>query len=100
MLLSQKELLFFQGKLYFSSKSSSLCSVSEKFLVSFWVHASIKMRSITVSNATTLLFIKRKKKAGQYVKNTGHWECSQMQLLLNPTETTQCVPTEVLLFFL
>lgn len=54
------------------------------------------MQSIIVCNASTLLFIQRKQKVGQYVKDTGHWEHSQMQLLLNPNEATLSNPSEVL----
>lgn len=58
------------------------------------------MQSTTVCNAATLLFIKRKGKVGQYLKDTGHWECSQMQLPLSPNDTTLSTPTEgVLLAF-
>lgn len=56
------------------------------------------MQSITVCNAITLVFIERKKKVGQYVKNTGRWECYQMKLLLNANEATLSISTEVLLF--
>lgn len=55
------------------------------------------MQSITVCNAATLLLIKRKGKVGQYVKDTGLWECSQMQLSLNPNEATLSIPAEVVL---
>lgn len=56
------------------------------------------MQSITACNAITLVFIERKKKVGQYVKNTGRWECYQMKLVLNANEATLSIPTEVLLF--
>lgn len=55
------------------------------------------MQSKIACNAVTLLFIKRKGKVGRYVKDTGHWEHSQMQLLLNSNEATLSNPSEVLL---
>lgn len=55
------------------------------------------MQSIAVCSATTLLLTKRKGKVGHYVKDIGHWDCSQTWLPLNQNETPLSIPAEVLL---